>query len=460
VSENAEIYFWKVAWRNLRRHWKRNLSTGLAIGIGFAGIVLLGGYLLRMEAYLNTQTIYLNHVGHLAIYKKGGLDRFLSQPERYGLSADDQTKIVAAVKQLPQNVDFVSKSLLGQGLVSNGCQALPFLALAVESSMESKIRRHPQVVKNLPELAQVKRGHGFWENEKLSDGILLSHALAARLDKKVLAGEPEEAVQLNDSVVTCSDFASRAQIAKHSGLQLVGASFSNGIAAADVRLTGLFSTGLTLSEDTALQMDLTAAQKFYDTDSITSLSVYLENGNRWRTRQATHHLIDYFQTQNLPFEVYPFYDERVSPYYVGAMNFVYVMTLFFLILVCGVAALAILNSLQISFVERRSEVGTLRAMGYRPKRVLGLFIREVTWLTCLSLCVGGAAAALVSTLINHLGLRFYVPGLAGSLPFVLRPGLFFSFAIAIIFLMVCLTAVLIAGNRWKKIPVVSLLETK
>ncbi|MDB5038832.1 MAG: hypothetical protein JWQ35_2360 [Bacteriovoracaceae bacterium] len=459
--KKPDFHFWKLAWRNLCRHWKRNLSTGLAIGAGFAGIVLLGGYLLRMEFYLITQSVYLNHVGHVAIYKPNGLDRHLSDPAKFNLTLEDQSKIMTGISELREKPEFISKSLEGQGLVSNGCQVFPFLALAVDSKMESQIRNHPEVLARVPELAQLKMGRGFWETPELPDGILISKRLAARLKKPLVSGGAGEVPSAMDALITdCENPESEKIISSHSGLQLIGSTFEKGIAATDARVSGHFTTGLTLSEDTAMLMPLALAQKFFDTDSVTFISIYLQKGSRSLATDVSGELQNIFLKHGWDFDVYPFYDERVSPYYVGAMTFVYVMALFFLILVCGVAALSILNSLQISFMERRTEVGTLRAIGYRPAQIVGLFAREIALLTGISLIGGGIAAALIAFAINAAELRFYVPGLAGSLHFLLKPGFVFSLIVGAIFFSVCMGAVFVTGRRWSKIKVVDLLENK
>lgn len=456
-----DFYFWKLAERNLRRHFRRNLSTGLAIGLGFAGIVLLGGYLLRMERYLATQSIYLNHRGHISIYRPEGVDRHLADPIRYSLNSQDQKYIEETVGRLSEQPEFVAKFFEGQGLVSNGCLAFPFLGFAVEPEIEARIRNHPEVLNRIPELSKISKGRGFWEVPFEKDGILLSSRLTNRLRKPLLAGDPSEDLAAMNAIVSpCNEENTRRLISTHSGVQLVGSSFSKGLAAADARILGIFSTGLALSDDTALTMPLGLAQSFFETDSVTSMALYLRDTSRIKTERLANELRSFFSQRRLAYDVYPYFDERVSPYYVGAMTFVYIMTVFFLVLVCGVAALAILNALQISFMERRTEIGTLRALGFSSHQITGLFAREVFLLTTLALTLGGVFAFIASATVNHLNLRFFVPGLAGSLSFLLQPGILFSLLIAIVFFAFLGVAVLIAGNRWKKLKVIELLETK
>jgi ABC-type lipoprotein release transport system permease subunit len=254
----------------------------------------------------------------------------------------------------------------------------------------------------------------------------------------------------------CRDPAGQAAISSHSGVQLVGSTFARGFAAADARITGLFTTGLSLSEDTAMIAPLAFAQKFFDTDAVTWIAVFLAPGTR--VAPVLGELKAIFARHGFSYDARPYYDEQVSPFYVGAMGFVYVMTLFFLLLVCGVVMLSVLNALQVSFLERRSEAGTLRALGFRRKALAAIFVRETALLTALSLAAGGAIAECVAALFNSLNIRFYIVGASDSLQLILNPGIVFPLLVGILFFCLSCGAAALACRRWAREPVVSLLE--
>ena len=65
---------WKQASRNLLRNKRRSLITGLAIMSGFCGLTLFGGYVARVERYCMVNTVYMNHMGHVQVHKKDGID--------------------------------------------------------------------------------------------------------------------------------------------------------------------------------------------------------------------------------------------------------------------------------------------------------------------------------------------------------------------------------------------------
>ena len=458
------MIYWKIAFRNVLRHHRRSLTTCLAFSFGFAGVVLLGGYMLRMDRYLAAQGIYLNHVGHIAIYKRDGLERTISNPEAYSLSVEDQKIIENAAQTLKPHPEFIGRTLLGQGLVTNGCESTPFYATGVEPELEYKIRHYPEVLDRVPELLQLKIGAGFWKpvtgsNASAVDLLIVSFRLAQILKKPIIAGSPDEDIKAMSTLVTdCKDLTARAAISHHSGIQLVGSAYPGGLAAVDARISGHYSTGLSLTDDSSIVAPLALLQRFYSTDKVTFMSIYLPP-SQW-TNLEFNRLEGQLKKSGKLYDLYPYYDERVNPFYVGAMSFVYIMMIFFLVLVCGVVALSILNSLQISLVERQTEIGSLRALGFRPKLVARLFVRETAIVSIAGVVLGSFIAALVALLVNSANIRFAIVGSAGTLQFLLKPGFLFSALVASIFFIVAMLTSEVTARRFLKKPIVSLLETK
>jgi putative ABC transport system permease protein len=448
---------WKMAWRNVRLHLRRSLITGLAIAFGYAGVLLLGGYMIRMENYLSIQGIYLNHVGHLAIYKKDGLDRHLASPEKYNLSRDDQDQITAAAKALRTPPEFIARYLHGQGIVTNGCSSFPFLATAAEPEAESWTRRHSLVTKWVPELKRLKAGRGFWESTELAETSVVAYRLAELLKKPLVFGDAGEDLATESTVAKdCQNPETLKTISRNDEVQLLGLSFDHGIAAADTRIAGHYSTGLALSEASSILLPLKFAQSFYGTDKVTWLALFLPE-DAW-VFKAKSELEKIFRDRHLEFDVYSYRDDHVNAYYVGAMNFVYVMVAFFLALVCGVVALSILNSLQISLLERKVELGTMRAIGFRPDRVTALFVREALIVSSIALLFGCILAFAIAQIVNWLNLRFLLVGTADDIQFMLKPGLLFAAFVGIIFIFVISLTCQLECNRRLKASVVSLLE--
>ncbi|MEQ1878984.1 MAG: FtsX-like permease family protein, partial [Bdellovibrionia bacterium] len=230
-------------------------------------------------------------------------------------------------------------------------------------------------------------------------------------------------------------------------------SFYGGVAALDAEIAGHVTTGLTLKDETALLMPFESAQQFFQTDMATSLSVYLKDGGQTRSFIARLRS----KLEGRGFDVYRYDNADVSQFYVGAMNFVYVMVGFFIVLVCGVVILSIVNALNISLLERKTEIATLRAIGYRPLTITEIFVRENLLLASASFAAGGVLAYTVKTGINAANWRFTVPGLADDLQFMLRPGLFFTSIVVVVLIAVVEAATLIGCMSYMKRKITDLL---
>jgi ABC-type lipoprotein release transport system permease subunit len=122
---------WALAWRNLARNRRRNLATAMAITFGFTGIVLIAGYRSRVDSYMQVSSVYLQHVGHVSIYQKDGLDKFAVKPAKYGLTPAHQ-EVIAQVLTGDPRVDYFGRHLAGTGLAGNGCKSHPFIGVGMD----------------------------------------------------------------------------------------------------------------------------------------------------------------------------------------------------------------------------------------------------------------------------------------------------------------------------------------
>lgn len=449
IFDSTGRVFWRIAWRNLVRNKRRHLLSGAALAFGFCGLILLGGYMLRMEQYLSVQSIYLNHTGHISIYKGGGLEKHLSAPSRYNISADEQRVLFGRLKR--DEIEFVGKTLKGAALVGNGCSSFPVLITAVSSELQDRVQNHLMVKTHIPEIGQVIHGEGFWTRAQAANPINISPRLARDLEKSMVASEAP--ANRATHIIDCRAPDHKQQIAADPDVQLVSNSFFGGVAALDAEIAGHITTGFSLKDETSLMMPLESAQTFFQTDMITSVSIYLKDGvsasRFYKTIEP--------DMKELGFDTYLYDDPLVSQFYVGAMNFVYVMVGFFIFLVCSVVILSIVNALNISLLERKTEIATLRAIGYQPFTITQIFIRENFLLGLFSFGIGGLLAFGIKSAINAANWRFTIPGLADNLQFMLKPGLLFTFAVVVALMIVVEAATLAGCMRYMKQKITVLL---
>ncbi|MCF6524478.1 FtsX-like permease family protein [Streptomyces sp. JJ36] len=86
-------------------------------------------------------------------------------------------------------------------------------------------------------------------------------------------------------------------------------------------------------------------------------------------------------------------------------------------IIAGVAALALLNTLMLAVVERRRELGILRALGGSRRYVRRVILAEAAAVSV----VGGAAGLLVGTVLHALSTAVMADALALDIPFAPAP---------------------------------------
>jgi putative ABC transport system permease protein len=407
---------WRLVFRNLRRNRRRNIATLIAIALGYAGMVLFGGYISRIELFLRTTTVYLQHRGHIAVYAAGGLDQVTARPARYSLDAAAQERILAAAGEDPR-VAFAARYMRGMGLAGNGCRTVPFVATGVEPATFGRILRHPEVLYVSPEFARPLRGRPLPEAGDVEGAVGLAAGLARLLNKPRV--HDEVAGQPITVVPDCGSPEAVAQIAADANIQLAGMTFDGSLSAVDAEVVNLFHTPSADTEDQTILTSIELLQRLYDTEAVTYIGLFLHQASD--TADVLRDLAARLEGDGLAVALYPFNDARVNPYYVGSMAFLGSLLVFVGTLVTVVVVLGVLNSVTLTVYERTREIGTFRALGWRRRQVAALFLREAVILAVAALIAGVLLAVTVATVVNAANFRFQPPGIPGDIQLVLWP---------------------------------------
>lgn len=429
------MFYWKLAWRNMIRNRRRSLATASAIVVGYAGLNLLGGYILRVERHLRANAVYVNRAGHLSIYKKDALERFLLKPKKYIITSDELKIINEALHELPQ-VEFSTPSLTGVGLLGNGEKSVPFLATGIEPQAEQKIENHPEVLKWVKELVSTRNKDDAYFTQNDPDEISITKDLG------ILIGRSAPFSKLS---------------AEQKDLQLAGLSYEGDLNAVNATLQFQHSTGFALTEDTSLRAPYSLLKSLYQTEGAASVAVFLDSASS--IKKTTKQLQKVFKDHNLNLEIYPFNSDKISLFYVGTMGFLYMMAGFFIFLIFTAAALSIVNSMTIGILERGREIGTLRSIGFNENDVAWIFTREGMLLTLISLGAGLVLTQVTATLVNDANIRFYPPGIAGDMQFALTPDIWLCVLIGIPLFLISLASCYWVSRRLLKKSIVDLLVT-
>lgn len=406
-------HFWLLAARNLGRNRKRNFATGSAIAFGFAGILLLAAYTYRATNYIRVYTQFVIHTAHLQIYAPDGFEQFPFFPAKYSLSPEDQAFLRATLAS-EKGVELVEAQIRGQGLVGNGCASFPFSAQGYEPNVDRAVREHPEVKAWMPTFQFFLAGRGAWNYPESLGAVIVSKGLARALGKTKLHDDfPPAAAAFR--VPDCSD--PRAQAALDANVQLLAPSWQGAISAVDGEMVGIYTTGFQESDTSGIIAPVSLLQKLFDTDRVSNLAVWLKNAEELGALKAR--LSQKFQEAGKNFELVGWNEERLSPYYVGTVDFLRTMVVAGGLVLAAIIALSVLNSSTMTILERSQEIGTYRSMGFRRGHLQLLYVQESLLLTSLSLAVGAALGLLAIRGINAAEIVYHPPGVAGGLTLVL-----------------------------------------
>ena len=221
----------KLALRNVFRNRRRSAITLLVIVFGAVGLILFGGYKAITFHGLRESTIR-NRLGHLQIYKRGFEHAEAKKPLEYGL--DDVAQLRRAIES-DKRVRMTTAQITLMGLISNGDKSETFMATGVEPKEDRAMNAQRLVA-----------GTDLPDDEP--DAVIIGRGLAASMHAKP------------------GDY-----------LTLMSTTTSGSLNAIDVRVAGIFMSGVKEYDDRAIKMPLAGAQQLLQTTKVERLLVMLND---------------------------------------------------------------------------------------------------------------------------------------------------------------------------------------
>jgi putative ABC transport system permease protein len=344
-----------LAFRNVFRNRRRSAITLTVIVFGAVGLILFGGYKSRTFYALRESTIR-SRLGHLQVYKRGFAHAEAQKPLQYGL--ENATELRRQIERDPR-VSMTAAQITMMGLISNGEKSETFMATAVEPEKDRRMAAQ-----------RVTAGTDLPSNEL--DAVILGRGLAASMHVKP------------------GDY-----------LTLMSTTASGSLNAMDVRVAGIFMSGVKEYDDRAVKMPLAGAQQLLQTSKVERLIVTLRNTDDTAAVHATLartlHDLEFKEWSELA----SFYHQVVLLYN-GIFGFLGIVV--FAIVIFSVA-----NTILMSVFERTREIGTLMAIGTPRGTVWRMFMLEGVLIGLLGGALGLGAGALAALGINHANLMLPPP---------------------------------------------------
>ena len=383
----------QMAARNIFRHKRRSLLTGLSMAVGY---ILLSLSLSVTEGSYNTliKEFTENVTGHIQIHKQGYLDK-----PRILWTIPAYQAIEEEIRKLAPESRFAAK-VKGSALAFGKKRVFPASILGIQIKKEDELRN----------LADKIKSGSYFSSIKARREALLGSRLASSLN-----------LDIGDDLVLISTGA-------------------DGSIANDVfTVQGLIGSKDSL-EGRNIYLSLEDAQSFFSVyGSVHEISILLDQESK--TDDIVQKLRSNLKGQS-KLEVHSWQEVEKAFYQsMEADKQGNNVSLFIIILMVSIG---VLNTVLMSVLERINEYGLLRAIGVRPKNIISLVLMETGILASLSCLIGASLAIPINYWFKNVGITLSHPIEIGGMSFTKLLGDLSAQTILIPALVVVLSAILVS----------------
>ncbi len=366
----------KLALRNIFRHKARTTITLSTIVFGCVALIFIGGFFEDLfyqmrESYIASQS------GHIQIYRRGFGEHGKVQP--YAYLIDHPQDVKALVKTFSE-VEFVTSRLQFSGLISTGDNAISFVGQGVEPENERVALL--EETKNLRKFVKSK-------NNGLPVTVF-GQGLAVDDVYQVILGK---------------GLAETMKVSVDSPITVLTSTVHGSTNAFDMSVKGSFETSQKEFDDIFLRMPFATAQSLLDTQSVQSLVVKLYKTED--TAKIFKALQVMIRDKKLDLELTRWEDS--ADFYHKTVSLFGMFYFIMRIIIGAVVVLGIFNTMNMSVLERISEIGTLMALGTRRAGVMKLFLFEGLLLGIIGGVLGCLAGVLAVWMAAFVGIDMPPP---------------------------------------------------
>lgn len=352
--------YFKLAYRNLGRHRRRSALSALALGLGTALLMFIAAFFEgEMRGSMET-TLRLN-TGHLQITNADYDPDKLSVAWEYLIENPEQS--AAQIEALEQ-VKSATPRLVASGIVSVRDESAGVQIMGID----------PASAANDPYRTMVS-GEFLAADDRT--GILIGYPLAESLGLKV--GD-----SLNLLVNTADGDVDEQQFI----------------------IRGIFTTGTSAYDKGIVFLPLAKTQTFSGAENRASyIFVMLHD------REQADAVAAAIQGPNLRIRTWT----EMNQLLVLINDFSNAYLTFINLIVLGVTATVIVNTLLMSVFERTREIGILSAIGMKGRQIITLFLFEAALLGAAGIAFGSLIGWSVSAYFAKVGVFFGDLGISGEM---------------------------------------------
>jgi ABC-type lipoprotein release transport system permease subunit len=344
----------RLAWRNVWRQRRRSLVTSSAMAIGIALcmsiIAFQDGFAVEMKRVMIDQRL-----GHIQLHHP-------DYPGR-GAMHDALSELDERLSQLetsPQ-IKAVTARLKGPALIGGPNKAEGGVIKGVDPTREDRVTQSSQMVTQ-----------GRYLSADPKQEIVLGFELAKKIE-----------VGLGDEVVILT--------------QAADGSMGNTL----LTVVGLISTGDQQTDNLGAHTHLADLQELLVMeDKAHELTVVTHSGSELEGLAET------LRTSSTGQGALVRTWKEIDPQSFTMIKTQEDMGVIILLIILSVAGIVILNTMMMTVFERTRELGVLKALGMRPRGVVGLITAEAAALSTLSVIIGLTLGGLLDWMLVTYGVKF------------------------------------------------------
>lgn len=352
------IYLFKMAIRDLGRNRRRSFFSALALGIGLALLLLMAATIEGEMRGSMDSTIKLQS-GHMQIRMNSYSD------EKTSLAWEDlienPAQVAAKIASLPP-VKVITPRLIASGIVTSNDQSLGVSILGIDPASDA----------NLPFRDGVVSGEFLTADDR--EGILVGKPLADKINLKV-GDKVNLLVNTSNGEVDEQPFVIR----------------------------GVYSTKTPSYDERTIFMPLAKAQAITQTENHASVLFILLND-----REQTDAVAMALQTNQLQVRTW----KQANEILIQTEEFSRAYLIFLYLIILGITATVIVNTLVMAVFERTREIGILAAIGMKGPRIMAMFFAESSLLAVGGIIMGLIMGGLLVLYSTNVG--FYIGNIGAS----------------------------------------------
>ena len=350
------MIYLKLAWRNLFRNKRRTFLSALAIGVGIAALIFVDALLIGWKENM-IRTATATFMGEGQVHHKGyrdtlEVDKTIDHPEKW-------------VDRLTANPDilWVTCRTQGFGMIASPRNVRNILINGID----------PMTEKNISKLDAAVIAGKFLKPHSEGNKILIGRKLADVLE-----------VELGDKITLTVAQAETGDTAQEM-----------------FRISGIFEFKIRQMDRAMAFISLHRSQKLFNIkDHVHEIAfTFKDQTLSTHPEHPVWHLVD---DPNL--EVLSWLE--LMPELKAMLKWLNVSMLIMSLILFGIVAAGIVNTLFMSLYERMFEFGLLRAVGTRPANLALLIVFEAGALAVISAVAGSLMGGILGLIFSRVGLDY------------------------------------------------------